>query len=104
MRSPVFVSFLQSVGLTAYAALVASVMTNIGKVASEPKSPLLGLTAFLMLFVFSATVCASIVFGYPAYLVKEGKMKTAIRIVAYTVTWLGAFLAAFFGYLLLNGR
>lgn len=104
MRSPPFIAFIQSAGLTAYVVIVASIMMKIERWASVPKSPALGLTAFLLLFVFSATVCASIVFGYPLYLVKEGKTKTAIRIVAYTIAWLAAFLGLVFAYLVLSQR
>src|SRR3990167_9138382 len=83
-----FVSFLQALGLTIYVSLVGLLMwqgdTIFGRMTS-----FLGPTLFLLLFIFSAVVCA-LLFGYSPFVLwcEEKETKKAIRVVFYTAGWL----------------
>lgn len=90
-------SLLQATGLAVYCGAVATLMLNAERVFVRPG--VAGIAFFLVLFVVSAMVSASIVLGYPAYLVTRGQIKEGVHIVAWTSGWLVAFLvlaAAFF--------
>lgn len=85
-------SFLQSLGLISYIALVSTIFWKgdewFGKMDNY-----LGPLAFLTLFSVSALICGFIVFGYPITLFFVRNMKKeAIRIVVYTAVWTVSFL------------
>ncbi len=87
-RHPAVIALIQALGLSAYIALVASLMYRIGDLMPTPNSPILGISFMLMLFVLSALVCGSIMLGYPLLLAKEGKIKKAIEIVGFSMIWI----------------
>jgi len=78
-----------------YIALVSFfIMATDGFASNVPSS--LGFSLFLTLFVLSAAISASIVFGYPAYLVYKNKIKEAVATALVTMaTLLVIFLAGF---------
>ena len=47
-----------------------------------------GPVAFLMLFVFSALITASLVLGRPIYFYLDGKREKAIKLFFYNIGWL----------------
>ncbi len=87
-KHPAVIALIQALGLSAYIALVASLMYRIGDLMPTPNSPILGISFMLMLFVLSALVCGSIMLGYPLLLAKEGKIKKAIEIVGFSMIWI----------------
>lgn len=83
------VGLLQALLVAVYCALIATTFSFLTKIF--PKDPP-GLSPFflmMLLFVFSATITALFVFGFPSYLVvAKGKVKEAARILAFTLLFL----------------
>ena len=87
--------FLQALGVTIYCSLIGLFMQNINKLF--PKDPkYFGPAAFLLLFSFSALICALIVFYEPYRLFFDNKKKEAVDLVLYTTGWLFMFLIIVF--------
>lgn len=83
------IALIQALGLSAYVGIVASLMYRLGDLLPNRfLSPVLGISFMLLLFVLSALVCGSIILGYPLFLVKEGKIKTAMQIVGFSMLWI----------------
>lgn len=87
-----FIGFLQALGVVLYCGLVALFFwkgNEVFGVAPNYLGPLL----VLLLFVFSALVCALIVLGYPITLFWEKKETgKALRLVTYSALWIFFFL------------
>jgi len=78
--------FLQALGVFLYCALIALVFSIIDKFQVGGPSVVF-FTLFLLLFVLSAAVTGSIVFGYAAYLALKQKIKEALMDLAYVILW-----------------
>ncbi|MFH1412782.1 MAG: hypothetical protein ABIG10_02020 [bacterium] len=87
------ISFLSSVGLAVYIALVALLIQDGEKLFGKLNN-LWGPLLFLMLFVFSALVSGLLVLGYPIWLYLEKEKKAAIKLLFYTLGWIFIFLLA----------
>ena len=70
-----------------YIILVAWIMSNGEKLFGKMDN-FWGPIAFLMLFVFSALVTASLVLGKPIYFYLDGKKDKAIKLFFYNIGWL----------------
>jgi len=79
------VGLVQAVGVAVYCALVGGFFFWMEEIAAKPG--FLGIFLMLVLLVFSAAVTGSIVFGYPAYLAWNRKVKEALSVLAYTLTY-----------------
>ena len=88
-------SFVNSVGVVIYVALVATIMQNGEKIFGEMKN-FAGPIAFLLLFVFSALVTGLLVLGRPVYLFLDGFKKEAVKMLIYTVGWMFAVMLSIF--------
>jgi hypothetical protein len=100
--SPIFIGFLQALGLSLYCALVGLVFwkgsTWFGKINN-----LSGPFAMLSLFVVSAMICALITLGYPFIVFWDKKnTKKAIQLVVYTAGWLLLFVVTTFAVVALK--
>jgi hypothetical protein len=82
--------FLQAVGVVAYCAVVATIIYLVGRIAFGPS--VFAITAFLLLFVLSAAITGSLVFGYAAYLAINQKIKEALMDLAYVLLWSKLFI------------
>jgi len=83
---PYTVGLLQSLGAAAYCALISGFFW--GARNFEATKPQFIVSLFMLfLLVFSATVTGSIVFGYPAYLAVNQRIKEALSILAYTLVY-----------------
>ncbi|MDD5071592.1 MAG: hypothetical protein PHQ42_02530 [Patescibacteria group bacterium] len=80
-------SLLYSIGVLAYVTIVALVMRNGEKLFGK-EDTFWGPIAFLMLFVFSALITASLVLGRPIYLYLNGKKEKAVRLFFCNIVWL----------------
>jgi hypothetical protein len=80
-------SFVNSVGVLVYVALVATIIQNGEKIFGEMKN-FAGPIAFLLLFVFSALVTGLLVLGRPVYLFLDGFKKESVKMLLYTVGWM----------------
>ncbi|OGD83631.1 hypothetical protein A2165_03020 [Candidatus Curtissbacteria bacterium RBG_13_40_7] len=81
---PSAIGLLQAIGVLAYCGLVAILFFYLSKTQDPPG--FFGFFLMLMLFVFSAAVTGSLVFGYPAFLtLVKHKPKEALTILSYTL-------------------
>ena len=87
------IGFLQAAGVFLYCAIVSGIFRISNKFLGAPPE-FLGTALMLVIFVFSAAITGSIVFGYPAYLVFNRRVKEALSILAYTLIYLSAFIIA----------
>jgi len=88
-----FIGFLQAAGVFLYCAIVSGVFRISSKFFGTPPE-FLSTALMLVIFVFSAAITGSIVFGYPAYLVLNRRVKEALFVLAYTLIYLSAFIIA----------
>lgn len=78
------IGFLQAFGLIVYCSLIAGLFRFADTFITG--APGFLITAFmLLLFVFSAAVTGSIVFGYPVYLALNQRITEALSVFAYTL-------------------
>lgn len=80
------IGLLQAIGVTLYCGLVATFFSIMSKTTAKPG--FFGFFLILILFVFSAAVTGTLVFGFPAYLaVIKNKIKEAMAILAFTLLY-----------------
>jgi len=93
-NNPKLIALLQAAGLTAYVSLIAFFMQNAQNwFGPQEGNKMFGTMVFLLIFIISALVSASIMLAYPASLFFKGKKKTALKIMLQSVGWLVVFLA-----------
>ena len=78
------VGLLQALGVAAYCFLVAGLLWSFGKYFPAPMG-FVGTVFMLFLLVISAAVTGALVFGYPAYLAWNRKIKEALTLFGYTL-------------------
>src|SRR3989344_2684944 len=85
-EKPYTIGLCQALGVTIYCVLIALFFNFMTKNTNQPG--LLGFLAMLLIFVFSAAVTGSLVFGYPAYLaIVKNRIKDALSVLAYTLVF-----------------
>ena len=85
-------SLASALGMILYISGVAWMMNNGEMLFGNPKG-VGGPIAFLMLFVFSATITASLMFGYPVFLFLQGKKIEAFKSFGWNLGFLAIFTA-----------
>ena len=80
-----------ALGEAAYIALVASFIQYANRYFG-PGTNILGIVAFLMLFVLSAALSGALILGKPILLYLDNKKKEAIQLFSLTLGWLFIFL------------
>lgn len=83
--NPAFVGLLQALGVTSYSVLIGIFFYFMEMVSAKPG--FIGIVLMLIIFVFSAAVTGSMVFGYPAYLALNRRIKEALNVLAYTLLY-----------------
>lgn len=78
--------FLQALGVAIYCVLIALVFTILNNFQVSGPGVIF-FSFFLLLFVLSAAVTGSLVFGYAAYLALNRKIKEAVMDLAYVLLW-----------------
>jgi hypothetical protein len=95
-------AFLNAIGTTLYIGAVGSFMYYGSMIKIGKKANFLAPIAMLLLFVFSAALTGSLIFGKPALLYVDGKKKEALTMLSYTlliffaITFLTIVLLIFF--------
>lgn len=84
--NPNLIGLVQALGVVVYCGLVVGMLNLFGKVIFAPPG-FFGSLLILVLLVFSAAVSGSIVFGYPAYLALNKKIREALSILAFTLLY-----------------
>ncbi len=78
-----------AIGVTVYVSLVVGLMMNLQNVLGvRPGQEFIGGLVILLLFVLSAAVVGSLIFGRPVYLYFSGEKKQSVLLVASTIVWL----------------
>ena len=96
-------SFIHSLGVLVYVALVAWVMHNGQKLFGNANSVFAGV-AILLLFVVSATIVGLLVLARPITLYLDNQKKDAFKLLFYTIGWLAGIMIVIFALLvILNG-
>lgn len=80
-------SLLNALGAAAYVAIVATFMSNAEILFGDVEGPFAPM-GFLMLFVLSAAVMGTLVFGRPILWYLDGKKKEAVTLLLYTLGFL----------------
>jgi|SRR3989344_2492459 len=89
--SPQIIGFLQACGLTLYILFIVMIMNFVSE--KDFSSNLVLVPAiFLMLFVISALLSASLILAYPIMLLFNGRKEVAVKIVLWSGIWLVVFL------------
>ncbi|MFZ5365548.1 MAG: hypothetical protein ACOZBH_05150 [Patescibacteria group bacterium] len=84
---PAMIALTQALATAVYVAAISGLLFLIGR-SNLPVHELLTGIIVLMLLVFSAGVCALIIFGYPLYFLINKKTKIALEIIGYTFLFL----------------
>ena len=88
-------SLAYSLGVVVYIFLVALLMTNGQRLFGKIDNVMSGV-AMLLLFVFSAAVTGSLIFGKPILMYLDDAKKEAVKMLIYTIIWLFFWLMLFF--------
>lgn len=95
MKSIQKYAFLHALGVVAYVSGVAWFMNNAERLFGGQQNPgWFGGVLFLLLFVISAAITGSLVFGRPVLWYLDGKKGPAVHLAVKTVLWLAIFLVA----------
>ena len=78
-------AFINAIATTLYIILIASFMFSLQSFAQKDVKTVIIPIAMLLLFVLSAALTGSLVFGKPIMLYIDGKKKEAISLFAYTI-------------------
>jgi hypothetical protein len=96
---------VHALGAYAYVITVALVFAGVESVFSGREEPgILAPISFLMLFVLSAAVMATLIFGTPVMLYVDGKKKEAVRLVGWTLCSLACLTFVAFAVMALMSR
>jgi len=87
MKKLVLIGFLHALGVAVYVTIVAFIMQNGEKIFGTMKD-IFGPTAFLLLFVISATITSSLVFGRSVLMYLENRKKEAVYLLFSIIGWL----------------
>jgi len=93
-------SLANALGMVLYISGVVWMMNNGDKLFGNPKD-VGGPIALLMLFVLSATVTSSLMFGYPIYQFLEGKKIEAFKSFGWNLGFLAIFTVLAFAFIML---
>ncbi|KKW17054.1 MAG: hypothetical protein UY56_C0005G0079 [Parcubacteria group bacterium GW2011_GWA1_50_14] len=98
-NSPIFRGLISACGVALYVLLVAWIMTNAEGMFGPAPMPL-GPFLFLLLFVLSAAIAGSLVFGRPIIMYLDGNKKEALATFFYTLLGLAAILIIFLVFII----
>lgn len=100
--SPVFIGFLQALGVFLYCALVAIFIRNGESWFGKLADPFLAILLFLLLLCVSALICTMLVGAYPIYIYfadTRENLKRALKVTIWSGSWLLLFFLGFIGIL-----
>ena len=81
-------SFRNIFGAGVYIFLVSQVISHGEMLFGKVDNKILAPFAFLLLFVLSAAVVGSLIFGRAFYYFFSGKQKESVQIAVYSIGWL----------------
>lgn len=80
-------SLFNTLGVAIYCSAIAYLIQNGERIFGKTAN-FWGPFAFLMLFVVSAAIVGSLVFGKPVILYLNNQKKEAVTLLGYTIMWL----------------
>lgn len=93
MKNLELAAFINALGVSAYVAVVVTIMQNGERIFGKMNN-MLGPVTLLLLFVVSAAITGALVLGKPVLYYLENKKADAVKLFLYTVGWLFVFTAA----------
>lgn len=81
------VGLLQAAGVVIYCLLISGLFYLLSQ-TSIKLPQFFGMAFMLTLLVFSAAVCGLTVFGYPVYLAINKNIKSALKLLLYTLAFI----------------
>jgi len=90
------IGLAQATTVTLYVICVVSLMNWLGNSNLVDNGQLWGPIIALLLFVLSAGICGSLVFGYPVYLFIQTHWLKALKTLAWTFLFFVGYLALLF--------
>ena len=90
MKKIIAWSLINSVAVGLYIVLVVMVISNGERIFGGDKSVFIPIT-MLLLFVTSAAITSSLVFGRPIWWYLKGEKKEALKLAIFTIGWLFVF-------------
>lgn len=91
---PWLIGLLEAIGVLAYIALFSALTQSTLFFSVVGQNPMYSIMTALMLLVFSALVCGTLVLGVPLLELVKGNRSSALRIFAWSGLWLLAGIAA----------
>lgn len=88
-----FIGFLQASGLFAYILAVTSLINYLGSRFNNSNGIFYGPMIFLMLFIISAVISATLVLGKAGILFWNKKYKESFTLLGWTIGWCLFFFA-----------
>lgn len=88
-------SFVNAVGTIIYVALVTLAMRIGGEIFGKVDNNFIGPIVFLLLFVLSATVTASLILGQPIWWYLNNQKIEALKLFGMTLAWIALFIVIF---------
>ena len=102
MRSVIKYAAINSIGTALYVVVVSSFIYFLGNGFLGVKDTVLAPISMLMLFVFSAALTGSLVFGRPILWYIDGRKKEALYLLVYTLGILLIIILLVFFFLVLR--
>ena len=93
-------ALIDTIGTTAYIILVVSFIFSLQVLAPNEDIIIIPI-AMLLLFVFSAALTGTLVFGKPVMWYLDGKKKEAISLISYTLGFLFIIIIIVFALLVI---
>ena len=84
-------SLLNALGVSAYVAVIATIMRNAQKIFGNKPDTVFAPIFVLMLFVLSAAITGGLVLGKPLLMYLNNEKNEAIKLFGYTLSWLAFF-------------
>lgn len=84
---PPLAGLKQAIAVAIYCGLIGALLNFLGNTKMS-QGQFLSISLMLVLLVVSAAITGFLIFGYPAYLMLEKKMKEALAVLGYTFMYL----------------
>jgi len=88
-------SFVNAVGTVFYVTLVTQAMKFGGEIFGKLDNNFIGPIVFLLLFVLSATITASLILGRPIWWYLNNQKIEALKLFGLTLAWMAVFIVLF---------
>ena len=88
MNKTIKTSLTNALLVAVYVALISLLLLKANQLFGDTMINFWGPFAFLMLFVLSAAVVCWLIAGQPILLYLDGKKKTGLKLLTYTIAWL----------------